>query len=82
LDANRARASPALMVATPRRVVETLVGAECDEVREATVERTPREDADRNCCRADLDAAGIAIFRRKTPTADVMVPERAEENPV
>lgn len=40
---------------------------------EAAAERTARVDADRNCCLADLLAAGRASLRRKTLPTELMV---------
>ena len=78
-DANRARASPALMVATPRHdVVVAIPVAAADAERKGEeprvrVDRAPRVDANRNCCRVGLDVAGSASLRRKTAAAATMV---------
>ena len=59
------------MVAIPRvLMLWVLFGVTFDE---AAAERTARVDADRNCCLADLLAAGRASLRRKTLPTELMV---------
>jgi hypothetical protein len=66
------------MVATPRHVVVAIPVAAADVERKGEepregVDRAPRVDANRNCCRVGLDVAGSASLRRKTAAAATMV---------